>query len=561
MFSTLASGIHLEGQSRLQVGNNINVNSAGADCLADLRSKCDDPSDVKRRIEFTKGGLLKASYEWVLPEFWDWHRNSSSRLFWIRGDAGKGKTMLICGIIDELKAKGDGDSIAYFFCQASDSRLQSSTMVLKGLLFSLLVRPRYGHLREYLEVKHNSAGKQIFDDSNNTTFFGLRDVFEKMMHDNHFPQTCLIVDGLDECENGLGELLHLIRETATTCDRIRWVVSSRNCPQIERQLGSVNSAITLNVEKNAENVSQAISHYLDHKVPQLDCIRDNTALQRETKSRLQEKANGTFLWVSLVLTQLESECFLESAVLRMIEDFPPGLWPLFERMMSKLKENRVHFETCRRVLSTATLTNRPLQLQELQFLANVNKTDNISKVVNLCGSFLTSVDGTVSLIHQSAKEYLLDPQRALAEAFPDGLAEVHHRIFVRSLEFMNITLRRDIYGSRRQDYSVEEIQTPDPDPLSEGRYICTFWIDHLIESSPYQLEDDRVFHFLRHHFLHWLESLALLRTFSEGILLLRRLGFQLKVRRKAPRISPLLLIQTQTPVPYLKSPTSCQLLS
>ncbi|KAK4109351.1 hypothetical protein N656DRAFT_351486 [Canariomyces notabilis] len=477
MTSNVASGFRLEGHARLQVGNNINVYSAGRDCLADLRSQCVDPSDVKNRIEFLKGGLLKASYEWVLPEFWSWHGNSLSRLFWIRGDAGKGKTMLVCGIIDDLKARGHGDLIAYFFCQASDSRLQSSTMVLKSLLFSLLARPRYGHLRKHLEVKHNSAGKQMFDDSNNTTFFGLRDVLENMMRDNEFLPTCLIVDGLDECENGLGEVLHLIRNTATTCDRIRWVVSSRNWPPIERQLGSLNFAITLNLEKNAENVSQAISHYLDHKVPQLDCIRDNTALQRETKSRLQEKANGTFLWVSLVLKQLETECFLESAVLPLIEDIPPGLWPIFERMMSKLKENRVYFEACRGVLSTATLTNRPLQLQELQFLADVNKTDNISKVVNLCGSFLTSVDGTVSLIHQSAKDYLLDPQRALAEAFPEGLAGVHHRTFVRPLEFMNSTLRRDIYGLRRQDCSVQEIQTPSPDPLSQGRYLYLHVLD------------------------------------------------------------------------------------
>ncbi|KAH7160544.1 hypothetical protein B0J13DRAFT_494208, partial [Dactylonectria estremocensis] len=71
-------------------------------CLKDLRET--DPRDDKTRIQETKGGLLRDSYRWILDhgDFQQWRDDSQGRLLWIKGDPGKGKTMLLCGIIDEL---------------------------------------------------------------------------------------------------------------------------------------------------------------------------------------------------------------------------------------------------------------------------------------------------------------------------------------------------------------------------------------------------------------------------------------------------------------------------
>ena len=66
-------------------------------CLLDLQST--DPRDDKNRIEASKDKLLKDSYAWILdnPAFLDWRDNDDVRLFWIKGDPGKGKTMLMIG--------------------------------------------------------------------------------------------------------------------------------------------------------------------------------------------------------------------------------------------------------------------------------------------------------------------------------------------------------------------------------------------------------------------------------------------------------------------------------
>ncbi|KAJ5557051.1 NACHT nucleoside triphosphatase [Penicillium frequentans] len=61
-------------------------------CMCDLRTT--DPRDDKNRIE----------QRWIIDSqsSKQWRFGQDSRLFWIRGDPGKGKTMLLCGIIDEL---------------------------------------------------------------------------------------------------------------------------------------------------------------------------------------------------------------------------------------------------------------------------------------------------------------------------------------------------------------------------------------------------------------------------------------------------------------------------
>ncbi|RFU24057.1 hypothetical protein B7463_g12282, partial [Scytalidium lignicola] len=96
-------------------------------CIQDIRLT--DPRDDKKRIEDTKGGLLDGSYRWILEnsDFQQWRNNQQTHLLWIKGDPGKGKTMLLCGITNELKRPmAKPVLLSYFFCQATDSRINNA---------------------------------------------------------------------------------------------------------------------------------------------------------------------------------------------------------------------------------------------------------------------------------------------------------------------------------------------------------------------------------------------------------------------------------------------------
>ena len=126
-----------------------------------------DPRDDKKRIEQDKGDLLRDSYRWVLDnvDFQRWLNDGQDQLLWIKGDPGKGKTMLLCGIIDELiEPTTNTANISFFFCQATDARINSATAVLRGLIYMLVKQQPslISHIRE----SYNDSGKGRFEGVN-----------------------------------------------------------------------------------------------------------------------------------------------------------------------------------------------------------------------------------------------------------------------------------------------------------------------------------------------------------------------------------------------------------
>ena len=175
---------------------------------------------------------MRDSYRWILehPDFQQWRDDKRSRLLWIKGDPGKGKTMLICGIIDELspltklRDQEATTLLSYFFCQATDSRINNATAVLRGLIYLLIDQQLLlvSHVRE----KYNDAGKVLFKDAN--AWVTLSEIFVSILQDPSLKSIYLIIDALDEYEMNLYQLLDLINRTASISPRVKWIISSRN---------------------------------------------------------------------------------------------------------------------------------------------------------------------------------------------------------------------------------------------------------------------------------------------------------------------------------------------
>ena len=273
-------------------------------CLRDLRST--DPRHDKKRIEDTSRGLLEDSYRWILEnsEFQRWRNDEQSRLLRIKGDPGKGKTMLLCGIVDELKkSMVKTDLVSYFFCQATDSRINSATAVLRGLLFLLI--NQQPSLVSHIRKSHNHAGKALFEDAN--AWVTLSEAFTHILQDPSLNSTYFIIDALDECVLNLPKLLDFIVQKSCVSPRAKWIVAARNRPDIEEWLERVGSKVMLSMELNAKSVSEAISVFIQNKVRQLADIKKYDDKTRETVlDHLSLHANDTFLWVALVCQNLDN---------------------------------------------------------------------------------------------------------------------------------------------------------------------------------------------------------------------------------------------------------------
>ncbi|KAK4658853.1 hypothetical protein QC762_0002790 [Podospora pseudocomata] len=496
-----------------------------------------DPRHDKKNIELRKGGLLRESYCWVLSHdnFHRWRDNRDGQLLWVRGDPGKGKTMLLCGIIDELeKDTARTDNIAFFFCQATDDRLSNATAVLRGLIY-LLVTKQQPELISHVRESCYGLGKEGFQGP--TSWVVLSKIFTNILEDPKLRGTYLIIDALDECTGDRDLLLDLIASKSSAYPKVKWLVSSRNWPDIEESLNTATQKINLRLELNEESVSAAVTTYIQSEIDKLAKRKKyNNDTRDAVKRYLDTNAHGTFLWVALVCQELAKISRWEAV--EILTTFPPGLDAIYEQMRDKINKSR-NAKLLQRILAVISVVYRPITLNELPALVDMpdcssGNVEDLIEIVGLCGSFLILRQHTISFVHQSAKDFLLsngthqDSRDVVNWVFPQGKDDVHNSVFSRSLSAMSTILHRDIYGLKLPGFPINGVQTPCPDPLATVRYSCVFWVDHLRESisdkdTPHRNTLVAVQTFLEQKYLYWLEALSLLRAMSKGVIAIRKL--------------------------------------
>ncbi|KAJ5097838.1 hypothetical protein N7532_004839 [Penicillium argentinense] len=292
----------------LQIGNNYGTaefhqSSTTEDidrlCLRHL--SCPDSLVVKNRLKETKDKLLRQSFEWILrdPQYRRWKNGSDVCLLWIKGGAGKGKTMLSIGLIEELsRVRHESATVTYFFCQNADNELNTLESIIKGLMFKLMSQEI--ELKESLRRRWDSKNDSFNEDV--TSWRTLWNILLEMLDRCNAPKVYVIVDALDECQgSGMADFLKLIvRNGLDHPAKIKWLLTSRPLEAAERVLLAAHDQIQVSLELNSRYVSQAVRAYISYKVDELSVRgKYGETLRREMKAELTAKAEGTFLWVSL----------------------------------------------------------------------------------------------------------------------------------------------------------------------------------------------------------------------------------------------------------------------
>jgi hypothetical protein len=379
-------------------------------------------------------------------------------------------------------------------------------------------------LISHVRKRYDQIGGKLFEDVN--AWFALSEIFIHILQDPTLTMAYIVIDALDECVEDLQKLLHLVVEQSVASSRVKWIISSRNWPQIEQQLERTEQKTRLSLELNAKSVSNAVSIYIRHKVLEL---AQQHGYDNQTQSiilqHLLRNADGTFLWVALVCQSLGD--VEQWDISEALKEFPRGLDSLYLRMLEQIHRSKsAHY--CVQLLATMVSLYRPVALTELTSLVEMpnisNDVGRIARIVGLCGSFLTIRDDVIYFVHQSAKEFLL--KDATDKIFPHGQGAVHYTILSGSLHALTDTLRRDIYNLREPGYSIEQVRRPHPDPLARLQYACVYWVDHICDwlsiDHPKTQNNidcwDNIYAFITKKYLYWLEALSLCRSMSEGVL-------------------------------------------
>jgi hypothetical protein len=504
---------------KILLTNAPDLNEDKKKCLLDLRVT--DPSHDKARIEQSKGGLREDSYCWILENesFKQWKKpESDTRFLWIKGDPGKGKTMLLAGIIDELtNTPGSFGQVTYFFCQETDSRINNATAVLRGLIYMLVKNQESLLMHVWKEYEH--AGKQLFLDCN--AFTALSRILRAILADSELKEAVLIVDALDECVTDLHLLLNLFMDLSQR--KVRWIVSSRNWPEIDVLHGAAQKLV-LCLELNEASISQAVKAFIHYKV---DSLAKRKPLNDDTRLAIQEymesNCNETFLWVALACQLIEDPKLPAWQVLTKLKETPAGLDNIYRRMLHYTLDSYCA-EDCKQILKLALTVYRPLTLDEMLPLWEPSENTPFDKhtlqqIIKGAGSFLILKDDIVYFIHQSAKDFLVT--EAIEELGLDSHLQ-HSHVFDRCLIALNLSLRRNIYSLDYPGFPIEEVKTPQPDPLAPVRYCSIYWASHFCDSGPEGLSVALTFessleYFLREKTLNWIEAVCLMQLLPDAL--------------------------------------------
>jgi len=493
-----------------------------------LKLHATEPNLDMKRLWQKKGDVLPQGFSWIVSDkrFLRWQDEHSSQLLCVKGNPGKGKTMISLGMVNYLSANLQQSrtltNLAYFFCQDADDRRKTAVSVIKGLLWVLVARNSglECHLQKRFVVKGDSMfeGPESFDE--------LCEVLLQIIQDESYETTIIVIDAIDECNKpDQAMLLHCIRATIKESQhRVKWFITSRNSPELERfllqlRLDQNKSSTSISLEDEQIKVSEAVDAFIDSRIEELaSLVPYQQMLKQSVGAKLKAKAEGTFLWVSLVCDRLRNVPSWQTEAT--LEALPPGLVPFYNRMLEMIEHSGdsevVLF--CKRVLRTATIAYRPLDLLEIGKLAGLpdnfcKDTSHTQDLIARCGSFLLIGDqNTVNFVHQSAKEYLGDVCRSRL-----GSSQLHdeHLFIARAcVGMMNDTLKWNIGGYSSFDHMPIRKVGQDSSASSERcDYSVDFWSEHIKQASlgsslTALMSESVVEHFIREKLLYWLEYLG-----------------------------------------------------
>lgn len=285
---------------------------------------------------------------------------------------------------------------------------------------------------------------------------------------------------------------------------LRIFITSRNIHDSQRlQKSLYDSALLTCIEIPVEDSIHDIQCYIWSRIENLPA--DSISDKEELASLIVRKSNACFLWVRLVLDELEN-VYASESVIKILEGIPEGMLPYYERTIRAVATNTLEKHIAKAVLVWAVACARKLTLQELSQALELDINTVLPSaqgaVEGLRGQ-LVSVDkssGFVDLIHLTVREFLLS---ATAGEFVVSKPVAHERIALACLRLLSGSELRPPRNPRLLTQAKSE-----PSPFLD--YAMTQFSEHASSATP---ENDELLvsldRFLKTNALSWIERLAL----------------------------------------------------
>ena len=423
-----------------------------------------------RRLDGTCNWILNEDpiYRWV-------EHDEGDNIVWMTGIPGAGKSFLCSLIIEHLGTRTNQASL-YYFCGSKTSDQTSCASILRTLAVQFLQQNL--DMAPLVHQAYLQKGKSLSSPS-------VKGMLKELLISAK--STRIVLDGIDEYDYPMQQevIRSLLDLTKYVCDggsHCKILISSRLEPRIDKALPhklhipldtKTSAALHIYVQKNVEDLR--------------DCHPDFTrSLLDRAENRMQEKANGMFLWVHLVTEMLKkqiSEAKFESA----IERLPEGLKDAYGLILSRFDDLAQDLKVrVSRILYWVCMTCRSINIQEVadgiaiepgqRLLNKQTRSRNLKRdILDVCAPILElSERGNLNVVHFSAKEYLLDEQTG---PFID-MVQAHFDIaFSCIVNLTSCLVLVPRYSGDMAETSLETLVVQGSFGLQS--YAHHFWADHV----------------------------------------------------------------------------------
>ncbi|KAL2836062.1 ankyrin repeat-containing domain protein [Aspergillus pseudodeflectus] len=391
-------------------------------CLAKLFIT--DPGEDLNKLRRRKGNRTSGTFSWFLEsdELKIWFRqvelmsDIEQNVLWLYGNPGIGKSTMAMTLAEELPKKdyfSSRDSIlSFFFCESSSEHQRTATSILRGLLYQIIKQcPPF---IEHMMSKYDVQGERLF-----TSFDALWALLLDIGRVSKGADIYCIVDALDECESQSQDiLLQQISQSFTRAtdsslvtSSVHFLIVSRPYPEIGDCL-SIFPCVDL---ASYKEISNDLKTMIQDRVQDLAKRKKySEALALKVSQLLEEKADGTFLWVGIACEELKRVPSKDAV--KILEARPRGLYPLYQALLSAAvtASNSNDYPRVKRLLVVVTFALRPLTIAEIAEACYLYLDEDINnrlqftrEVIDLCRLLVVVDNGYVRLLHMSVQDFLM----------------------------------------------------------------------------------------------------------------------------------------------------------
>ncbi|KAF2431165.1 hypothetical protein EJ08DRAFT_696835 [Tothia fuscella] len=410
----------------------VNLSSSvhSSQSLDDSEKRCIEQLNTidMTRIRSTLDSPTEGTLAWISqnPKYNAWIHKTMPTILCLTGHVGCGKTTISCFIIHYLSQSLTPNAlVCWFFCSGKTGQQHDLNALLRTIIYQIVIQRR-GLL--ILVRKASDLRPMLFDQ-----FDSLWDLLVDVARHEKVLSINIIIDAIDECQESAQIRLveHISKLTSYENNfSLKFFITSRpNSRAVQAIQKSPIDHTQLSLEENQDLVIQDVRLMVQQRMKSLaDRGSCDPELRLQFERLLVDKAEGTFLWVSLILDSLEQRRLLAQSDLEKVKKLPQGLQALYEDFLRSIHED--DWEMGGNALRIICSSARPLTSEEIGFLLALGKASTSraeypilsdKTVQKLLHPLVRVNNGAVYLVHHSIKEFLLslphNRRESLASSF------------------------------------------------------------------------------------------------------------------------------------------------